>query len=237
MADIMSNGVYYDKNGNKLEVVDAAARAGVAENKQEIDVLSEANAKLSEEIEELKENGTGGSGGMTAAQIAALNNLFKVAAYIKSDVTAEYGAFKEAFGIAREWEVVRTLKDDEIQGYRGISETYPYTQYREERAGYYAFDILVEANVTYKVEFQPSDGTVLCIPRLWNEDAIDKASRQENIAGTFLDTTWEASGLTVQAPELVKGSPVACMTLSFKRSDESAIPNGTVSNVVIYKYV
>lgn len=182
-------------------------------------------------------NVEGGTGSMTAAQIAALNNLFKVVAYIKSDVTAEYGAFKEAFGITREWEVVRTLKDDEIQGYRGVSETYPYTQYREERAGYYAFDIPVEANVTYKVEFQPNDGAVLCIPRFWNEDALDKASRQESLAGTFKDTEWAASGLTLQAPELVKGSPVACMTLSFKTEPEGLIPNGTVSNVVIYKYV
>lgn len=225
---INSNGLLEDGSGQRLEVVDKTARDQVSENKTAI-------SKLSKEIDALKENG--GAGGVTASQAAALNNLFKVAAYIKSDVTAEYSAFKEAFGIAHEWEVVRTLKDDEIQGYRGVSETYPYTQYREERAGYYFFDIPAEANVTYKVEFQPSDGTVLCIPRLWNEDAIDKASRQESIAGTFLDTTWAASGLTVQAPELVKGSPVACMTLSFKRSNESAIPNGTVSNVVIYKYV
>lgn len=221
------------KTLNGYPLADTKARTDIA-------TLSEEMVKSINGIKP-DENGNvnveGGTGGMTAAQIAALNNLFKVVAYIKSDVTAEYGAFKEAFGIAREWEVVRTLKDDEIQGYRGVFETYPYTQYREERAGYYSFDIPVEANVTYKVEFQPSDGTVLCIPRFWNEDAIDKASRQENIAGTFLDTEWEASGLTVQAPELVKGSPVACMTLSFKRSNESAIPNGTVSNVVIYKYV
>lgn len=50
MADIMSSGVYYDKNGNRMEVVDAAARAGMAKNKQEIDVLSEAMGELSEEM-------------------------------------------------------------------------------------------------------------------------------------------------------------------------------------------
>ena len=40
-----------------------------------------------------------GKTGLTSAQINALNGMFKVAAYIKSDVSAEYSAFKTAFGI------------------------------------------------------------------------------------------------------------------------------------------
>lgn len=40
-----------------------------------------------------------GSGGLTEAQITALDNLFKVCAFIKADVSAEYNAFKTAFGI------------------------------------------------------------------------------------------------------------------------------------------
>lgn len=47
-----------------------------------------------EDIEKLKEKG-----GLTDAQINALNGMFKVAAYIKADISAEYNAFKTAFGI------------------------------------------------------------------------------------------------------------------------------------------
>ena len=40
-----------------------------------------------------------GGGGLTSAQIIALENMFKVCAFIKGDVSAEYNAFKVAFGI------------------------------------------------------------------------------------------------------------------------------------------
>lgn len=38
--------------------------------------------------------------GLTTAQVKALDGMFKVAAYIKADVSAEYTAFKTAFGIS-----------------------------------------------------------------------------------------------------------------------------------------
>ena len=39
-------------------------------------------------------------GGMTTEQIHALDSMFQVCAFVKSDVSAEYGAFRSAFGIA-----------------------------------------------------------------------------------------------------------------------------------------
>ena len=46
--------------------------------------------------------GGGGSGGsgLTTAQVNALDGMFKVCAFIKDDISAEYTAFKTAFGIA-----------------------------------------------------------------------------------------------------------------------------------------
>ena len=41
-----------------------------------------------------------GGTGLTTAQINALDGMFKVCAFIKSDISAEYAAFKTAFGIA-----------------------------------------------------------------------------------------------------------------------------------------
>lgn len=65
-------------------------------SQEEVDSLSEA-------IEDLKQNGTGGSG-LTAAQISALDGMFKITSYTK-DPTAEYAAFKVAFGIEDSGEV------------------------------------------------------------------------------------------------------------------------------------
>lgn len=52
----------------------------------------------------LEENPVGGpdspqNEGLTAEQITALNEMFKVCSFIKEDVSAEYAAFKTAFGI------------------------------------------------------------------------------------------------------------------------------------------
>lgn len=40
------------------------------------------------------------TGGLTTAQVNALNGMFKVCAFTKADVSAEYTAFKTAFGIS-----------------------------------------------------------------------------------------------------------------------------------------
>ena len=55
--------------------------------------VGDALSSLSEEIANLQ------TSGLTTAQVKALDGMFKVAAYIKADVSAEYSAFKTAFGI------------------------------------------------------------------------------------------------------------------------------------------
>lgn len=41
-------------------------------------------------------------GGLTASQIIALDNMFKICAYTSSDISSQYNAFKTAFGITTE---------------------------------------------------------------------------------------------------------------------------------------
>lgn len=43
---------------------------------------------------------SGGNGGLTTAQINALDGMFKVCAFTKADVSAEYAAFQTAFGLS-----------------------------------------------------------------------------------------------------------------------------------------
>lgn len=54
-------------------------------------------------------NNNSGSG-LTTEQVNALNEMFKVCAYIKEDVSTEYGAFKTAFGIGGGTVPTKTLQ-------------------------------------------------------------------------------------------------------------------------------
>ena len=65
-------------------------------------------AQLKQRVESLENNGSSGGNGnsdstqnaaLTTAQINALDGMFKVCAFTKDDVSAEYTAFKTAFGI------------------------------------------------------------------------------------------------------------------------------------------
>lgn len=55
--------------------------------------------KLSEDIADLKKNGTGTGSGLTVEMATALDNMFKVCAYTKEDVSEECNAFRNAFGL------------------------------------------------------------------------------------------------------------------------------------------
>ena len=62
--------------------------------------MEQGISQLSEEIGNLGGGtGTGGSSGLTTAQVNALDGMFKVCAFIKADISAEYNAFRTAFGI------------------------------------------------------------------------------------------------------------------------------------------
>lgn len=195
--------------------------------------VGDAIRSVSEEIGSLK------TSGLTNEQVLSLDNMFKVVAYIKSDVSVEYQAFRKAFGLDPDtaWEVVRLLSADEIMFETGVNEYYPYTQVRNTRAGYYSFDIPAEANATYKVEFEAANNAMMCIVRFWNETAVEKANRQEVLSGTYEDMSWMPSGASVQAPDTVKDGAVSRMTISFKTQPEVSVSSGSISNVAIYKLV
>ena len=62
--------------------------------------MEQGISQLSEEIGNLGGGtGTGGSSGLTTAQVNALDGMFKVCAFIKANISAEYNAFRTAFGI------------------------------------------------------------------------------------------------------------------------------------------
>ena len=69
-------------------------------NAEHLNHMEQGISQLSEEIGNLGGGtGTGGSSGLTTAQVNALDGMFKVCAFIKADVSEEYNAFRTAFGI------------------------------------------------------------------------------------------------------------------------------------------
>jgi hypothetical protein len=70
---------------------------------------------LSQEIADLKENGTGtGGSGLTVEMATALDNMFKVCAYTKDDVSKEYNAFRKAFGLDMVSATTITLSENSL---------------------------------------------------------------------------------------------------------------------------
>ena len=65
---------------------------------QNIDIIEQILRSIVELENKVDGGGSGGSG-LTTAQVNALDGMFKVCAFIKADVSAEYTAFKTAFGI------------------------------------------------------------------------------------------------------------------------------------------
>ena len=76
--------------GTPVEIDDTLTQSGKAADAK---AVGDRLSALNQAIDAL------GKTGLTSAQVNALNGMFKVAAYIKSDVSAEYSAFKTAFGI------------------------------------------------------------------------------------------------------------------------------------------
>lgn len=69
-------------------------------NAEHLNHMEQGISQLSEEIGNLGGGtGTGGSSGLTTAQVNALDGMFKVCAFIKADISVEYNAFRDAFGI------------------------------------------------------------------------------------------------------------------------------------------
>ena len=90
---------YFDgKDGNDYVLTEADKQeiAGMVEVPEGGTVTDEQIASAVEDY--FAENPVTG-GGLTDEQISALDNMFKVCAFIKADVSAEYNAFCTAFGI------------------------------------------------------------------------------------------------------------------------------------------
>ena len=99
LAQAKASGEFDGKDGNDYVLTDA--------DKQEIAEMVEipeggtvSDEQIASAVEDyMAEHPVTGGGGLTTEQINALDNMFKVCAFTKADVSAEYNAFCTAFGI------------------------------------------------------------------------------------------------------------------------------------------
>lgn len=103
---------------NSTQYKDIANELGRDSNSNPIDMGTTATT-IRGAIKEIKDNSNGNltdeqietaitaylgkypiTGGLTSSQLSALNNMFKVCAYTKQDISTEYATFKTAFGIS-----------------------------------------------------------------------------------------------------------------------------------------
>lgn len=108
----------YSKSQIDSQFKDIANELGRDSNSNPIDMGTTATT-IRGAIKEIKDNSNGNltdeqietaitaylgkhpiTGGLTSSQLSALNNMFKVCAYTKQDISTEYDAFKTAFGIS-----------------------------------------------------------------------------------------------------------------------------------------
>lgn len=85
------------KNGVDYDIKDAVARKAIED--LEIPESGVTDEQIASAVEEYMAEHSVSGGGLTAEQITALDNMFKVCAFTKADVSAEYNAFCTAFGI------------------------------------------------------------------------------------------------------------------------------------------
>lgn len=89
-------------SGSGAAIDDETPSATTTYSSSKIDELlneqKEANATQDERLTALEQNAPSGTGGLTTAQVNALDGMFKIAAYT-TDAADAYAAFKTAFGI------------------------------------------------------------------------------------------------------------------------------------------
>ena len=165
MSEIKSNGFFLDDQGQRLEVVDAAARAGVEENKRAV-------SELSEEIAALKgESGEEIETPVTPVRVYNPGNIYIVESngrlFVQPNVHTQTAVYQvEAgkkyrfsawakLGITTTYALANAVYDMPESGFNTGA---VYSEYKAEEAGYeYDYEVIPETNCYLYVQFQPDD--------------------------------------------------------------------------------
>lgn len=185
--------------------------------------------------------------GLTTAQITALDELFKIAAYT-ADASAKYAAFRQAFGLegsggeepdipvepdtpSTDWELVHTIPGDQIISGMNSSGL------NADRASYSALDIPAEEGYTYRVtvDYNGSDalngGAVIYSK---NKTVLSDGTQSlSNYAWMELDEN-NAYEFDVTSETITDVSQLGWIVVTYKQASPSnARPSSTFNSVTI----
>lgn len=149
--------------------------------------LKEANAKQDERLTTLEQNTPSGSSGLTVAQINALDGMFKVAAYIKADVSAEYEAFKTAFGIEDSGSTEPDEPEEPAKTLTGISAVY--------NGGDVAVGTALSALTGIVVTAMYSDGSTETVADYTLSGEISEGSNTITVSYSGMTSTFTVTGV------------------------------------------
>lgn len=151
------------------------------------DLHSHSNKDVLDSITEEDIDKWNNNKGLTTEQINALDGLFKVCAYIKEDVSTEYGAFKTAFGIdgesGGETEPTKTLQ--------GISATYT--------GGNVAVGTNVNSLTGITVKAHYSDGTSTNVTSYTLSGTIAEGTNTITVRYSGKTTTFTVTGIAEES--------------------------------------
>lgn len=129
------------------------------------------------------------------------------------------------------YETVRVINEDEISHLTGNNSTSPYyTSNSNTRESYSNFDIPIEYDYTYKLEYETNCTELVVLGfKFYNQKALDAVSNKTNISTSDANDlpAWITSGTPFSIPtETLNGSPIVCMRMTFKKNDNTAFAEG-----------
>lgn len=202
-SDDMANGVRSIPVGAKINDSTSSPTTTYSSQKidSEISKLNQANAAQDNRLTKLEQTAPSGSGGLTVAQVNALNGMFKVAAYIKADISAEYNAFKTAFGIEDSGSTEPDVPEEPEKTLTGISATYS--------GGDVAVGTALTALTGIAVTATYSDGSTAIVTDYTLSGQIAEGSNTITVSYGGMTTTFAVTGVSESGGEDAGRNPFA----------------------------
>lgn len=133
--------------------------------------------------------------------------------------------------------LVRTIEESELSVGVGCTSNAPnYYVANNKRTSYIPFDISINGGI-YNAIVETKDGVDVAIGyRAKTEKSLEEVNSSSKISTDYCyDDGWHTVGDDVIIPEMVGGSPIKGMRLTFKRTDETEMQVGDIKAVHLIK--
>lgn len=163
--------------------------------------------------------------------IKALENEFTIAGDAGGDIGGDGSTAEPIEGYSH----IRTIDADSLSIGNMYNTTAPYNRVDTKRAMYAPFDIL-SGGGRYIVDVEAAEDVGIMVAYHGiTEDALAAVKSNASIANKYYDSGWCSPDDEHLIPATYNNSPVVCIRLMFKRSDESDMYIGDIKSVGLFK--